>query len=203
MPSNYDNSAVFYDRLSRVVFGQALISSQVYLLPFIPPNASVLIVGGGTGWILEEIAKTYPSGLSITYVEISAKMNALAQKRNTANNQVIFVNKPIEAVADSDSYDVIITSFLFDNFSETTLATVFAHLHKMLKPNGVWLCTDFQFTGKLWQQILLKSMYFFFGMLCRIETNKMPDIENHFIKLRYKKIVAKTFFGDFKSPDGY
>jgi ubiquinone/menaquinone biosynthesis C-methylase UbiE len=129
MPSNYDNSAVFYDRLSRVVFGQALISSQVYLLPFIPPNASVLIVGGGTGWILEEIAKTYPSGLSITYVEISAKMNALAQKRNTANNQVIFVNKPIEAVADSDSYDVIITSFLFDNFSETTLATVFAHLH--------------------------------------------------------------------------
>ena len=57
MASNYDNSAWFYDGLSRVVYGNALISSQVYLLQFIPSNATILIVGGGTGRLLEEIAK--------------------------------------------------------------------------------------------------------------------------------------------------
>jgi len=197
MPSNYDNSASFYDRLSRMVYGKALITSQVYLLQFIPANSSVLIAGGGTGWILEEIAKIHPSGLSITYVEISAKMTALAQQRNYGANKVTFINKPIEEVGDATIYDVVITPFLFDNFTEETLDGIFVHLHQRLKREGIWLCTDFQLTGKLWQGVLLKSMYYFFRILCGIETTSMPDIESRFVKYSYKKIVAKTFFGEF------
>jgi ubiquinone/menaquinone biosynthesis C-methylase UbiE len=197
MPSNYDNSASFYDRLSRIVYGQALITSQVYLLQFIPANSSILIAGGGTGWILEEIAKMHPSGLVITYVEISAKMTALAQQRNYGANRVTFINKPIEEVEDTILYDVVITPFLFDNFTEETLDGVFVHLHQRLKPDGIWLCTDFQLTGKLWQRALLKSMYLFFKILCNIDTTSIPDIEGCFAKYGYKKITAKTFFGEF------
>ena len=40
MAANYDNSAWFYDRLSRVVYGRALIRSQVYLLRYIPAEES-------------------------------------------------------------------------------------------------------------------------------------------------------------------
>jgi len=203
MPSNYDNSASFYDRLSRIVYGKALITSQVYLLQFIPANSTILIAGGGTGWILEEIAKLHPSGLRITYVEISAKMTNLARQRNYGTNEVNFVNKPIEKVEDAILYDVIITPFLFDNFTEETLDDVFAHLHQRLKPEGTWLCTDFQLTGKLWQGILLKSMYYFFRILCGIETTTMPDIESRFVKYGYKKIAAKTFFGDFIVSKAY
>jgi spermidine synthase len=83
MAGNYDNSASFYDGLSRLVFGRTLIAAQVAFLSSIPKNAKVLIIGGGTGWILEEITRLYPSGLTITYVEISANMMALSQKRNT------------------------------------------------------------------------------------------------------------------------
>jgi len=197
MPSNYDNSASFYDKLSRIVYGKALITSQVYLLQFIPANSSVLIAGGGTGWILEEIAKIHPSGLTITYVEISAKMTALARQRNYGDNKLNFINKPIEEVEDTTTYGVIITPFLFDNFTDGTIEHVFAHMHERLKPEGIWLCTDFQLTGKLWQGILLKSMYYFFRILCGIETTTMPDIESRFVKYGYKKIVAKTFFGEF------
>ncbi len=197
MPSNYDNSAGFYDRLSRMVYGKALVTSQVYLLQFIPANSSVLIAGGGTGWILEEIAKIHPTGLTITYVEISAKMLALSQQRNCGTNKVTFVNQPIEEVDSATVYDVVITPFLFDNFTEQTLDAVFAHLHQRLKPGGLWLCADFQLTGKLWQRVLLKSMYTFFRILCGIETTTMPDIESRFTKYGYKKIASKTFFGDF------
>ncbi|OCX51039.1 hypothetical protein BEL04_20190 [Mucilaginibacter sp. PPCGB 2223] len=197
MPSNYDNSAGFYDRLSRLFFGRALINSQVYLLNYIPEGANILIVGGGTGWILEKITKLHPSGLSITYVEISAKMTALARRRNYGANAVVFINKPIEEVEDMTLYDVIITPFLFDNFTEATIENVFVHMHRSLRPEGLWLCTDFQLTGKLWQRVLLKSMYYFFRVLCRIDTTSMPDIESRFVKYGYKKTADKAFFGEF------
>src|SRR6201996_2756185 len=142
MASNYDNSAWFYDRLSRVVYGRALIRSQVYLLGHIPAGSKVLIVGGGTGWILEEIAKVHPSGLRITYVEISAKMLALSRKRNAGKNEVVYINDPVEHLTGADSFDVVFTPFLFDNFTEQTLQKVFAQLHKQLKPGGIWLNTD-------------------------------------------------------------
>jgi ubiquinone/menaquinone biosynthesis C-methylase UbiE len=197
MASNYDNSAPFYDGLSQLIYGRSLVKSQVYLLQYIPANTKILIVGGGTGWILEEIAKIHPSGLGITYVEISAKMTALSQKRNIGGNKVIFINDAIENVMLAGNYDVVITPFLFDNFKEDNLPLVFKHIHQSLKPNGLWLCTDFQVTGAIWQRALLKSMYLFFKLLCGIETTKMPDIEAQFSKHGYKKKSAKTFFADF------
>ena len=115
MAANYNNAAWFYDRLSRVVYGKSLIEAQVYLLQHIQPNSTILIVGGGTGWILEKIAQIHPSGLEVTYVEVSDQMMALSQKRNVGNNEVIYINDAIENVNRVPDFDVIITPFLFDN----------------------------------------------------------------------------------------
>ncbi|WP_214072137.1 class I SAM-dependent methyltransferase [Mucilaginibacter sp. dw_454] len=197
MPSNYDNSAWFYDRLSKVVYGNALVNAQVYLLQFVKPNSSILIAGGGTGWILDELAKQYSSGLKITYVEISANMMALSKKRNWGNNEVTFIIGPVEEIAIGNQFDVVFTPFLFDNFREDTLQKVFDRLHQRLKPGGIWLNTDFQLTGKWWQNILLKSMFLFFRLLCRIETSVLPDINKQFKKSDYEVIAEKTFFGTF------
>jgi ubiquinone/menaquinone biosynthesis C-methylase UbiE len=197
MTSNYDNSAAFYDQLSRIVYGKALVKAQLYLLKMVSPNSSVLIVGGGTGWILEELSNIHYSGLSITYVEISSRMTALAQKKNTGINKVTFINDAIEQTPVGQIYDVVITPFLFDNFTEDTLQKTFEHMHSQLKPKGLWLCTDFQLTGKLWQKLLLKSMYLFFKVLCGIETLTMPDIEMQFVKHSYRRLTAQTFYGEF------
>lgn len=197
MPSNYDNSAWFYDRLSRVVYSDALVRAQTYLLQFIKPGSSILIAGGGTGWILEEIAKRYSSGLTITYVEISANMMALSQKRNWGYNQVTFINAPVEEARLTEQFDVIFTPFLFDNFKDDTLLKVFNHLNPLLKPGGIWLNTDFQLTGKWWQNALLRSMFLFFRVLCRIETSVLPDINSRFKAQGYSVVAEKTFFGEF------
>jgi ubiquinone/menaquinone biosynthesis C-methylase UbiE len=197
MTSNYDNSAYFYDRLSHVIFGQALVKSQVYLLRFVPPNSSVLIVGGGTGWILEEMTNMHYSGLEITYVEISAKMTTLAKKRTTGINKITFINDAIENTNIDRQYDVVITPFLLDSFTEDTLEKTFAHMHQQLKPKGLWLICDFQLTGIQWQKILLKTMYLFFKIVCRIETFTMPTIENQFTKRNYAKLDNRTFYADF------
>ena len=199
MSANYDNSAWFYDRLSRLVYGNALIRSQVYLLKHIPANATILVAGGGTGWILEEIAKLHPSGLTITYVEVSSRMIALSQRRNPENNQVTFINEPVENTKVNAHYEVVITPFLFDNFTEMTLEKVFMHIHTRLKPGGIWLNMDFKPAGIWWQKLLLWSMLAFFRLICGIEASRLPDIEKQFKQHHYKVIDQKSFFGDFIS----
>jgi ubiquinone/menaquinone biosynthesis C-methylase UbiE len=203
MASNYDNSAWFYDNLSKVFYGDALVNAQVWLLQFIKPSSNILIAGGGTGWILEEIARIHPSGLKITYVEISAKMMALSMKRSVGNNIITYINKPVEDAELSAKFDTIITPFLFDNFKEETLQTVFNHLHKQLKPDGLWLNTDFQLTGRWWQNVLLKSMFLFFKAICGIETSVLPDIEKKFGQCGYTHITQKTFYSDFIISKAY
>ena len=203
MASNYDNSASFYDGLSRLVFGNALVKAQTYFLAEIPADAKVLIIGGGTGWILEEIAKVHPTGLNIVYVEISSKMMSLSRKRNIGANQVEFINRAIEEVEYPEHFDVFITPFLFDNYTQEDLPATLRHIHQMLKPGGIWLNTDFQLTGKWWQFAMLKSMLLFFKVLCGVESWRLPDVGKEFERLGYTLIETKLFFKDFMGTRMY
>ncbi|RYE16822.1 MAG: class I SAM-dependent methyltransferase [Sphingobacteriaceae bacterium] len=201
MPNNYDAVAWFYDGLSRLVFGDALIQAQRFLVEKIPTAATVLIAGGGTGWILTEIARLHPAGLKIVYVEISAKMLRLSMKKNCGTNQVEFVHAAIEDYELKQPFDVVLTPFLFDNFSEKRHQLVFGKLHKSLKVSGLWLISDFQVEKKsfksLWQKAILQTMYLFFGWLCKVETRKLIDIGINFKAQNYNQLAAKTFYRSF------
>jgi ubiquinone/menaquinone biosynthesis C-methylase UbiE len=201
--ANFDNSAWFYDQLARLVYGRAMVNAQVYLLRHIPENSKVLIVGGGTGWILEEIIRIYPSGLDITYVEVSPNMMALSENRNIAGNTVVFINDAIEHVKLHNDFDIVLTPFLLDNFTEKNLDKIFDSIHSKLNENGLWLNTSFQLTGKWWQSVLLKTMFVFFKVICGIEASKLPDVYKHFEDNGYTLIEQKGFFGDFMAAKVY
>jgi ubiquinone/menaquinone biosynthesis C-methylase UbiE len=203
MSASYNNSAWFYDRLSRLVYGRALINAQAYLLKFIPANATVLIVGGGTGWILEELTKVHPSGLQITYVEVAADMMARSRQRKVGQHRVTFINDAVENVYPDAKFDVVLTPFLFDNFIVETTDKVFCHLHQLLKLGGIWLNCDFQLTGKWWQAVLLKSMFFFFRLICEIEASKLPDVQSLFSADKYLLLGECTFYRDFVGAKVY
>lgn len=197
MSANFDNSAWFYDRLSKVVYGKALVQSQAYLLNHISENSTILIAGGGTGWILEEITKIYSSGLTITYVEVSAKMMKKSRRRYTGKHNVTFINRAVEEIEVDIIYDIVITPFLFDNFTEYTLQSVFDCIDRNIKSNGLWLNTNFRLTGKWWQKFLLTSMLLFFRIICGIEAKRLPNIMKQFADHRYKLVDQKSFFGEF------
>jgi ubiquinone/menaquinone biosynthesis C-methylase UbiE len=203
MSANFNNSAWFYDALGRMVYGRALINAQAFLLKFIPESSKILIVGGGTGWILEEITKLHPAGLKITYVEIAPKMAALSKKRNKGGNAVTFINAAIEDVTLPMDFDVVMTPFLFDNFTQDSMERIFAHIHSGLKPGGLWLNCDFQLMGKWWQSALLKTMFWFFRVVCKIEASKLPDIEKQFGLFGCGVIAEQSFYGGFISSKIY
>lgn len=203
MAANYNKTAWFYDSLARLMFGSALKNSQKHLLPLIPKHARILIVGGGTGQTLEDLAALQYEGLHITFVEISANMTAIARKRNAGNNEVVFIIDAIEQVQLKPEYDVVITGFLFDNYTDTALPATFNHIHEALKLGGLWLNTDFQLTGKWWQPLLLKSMYTFFRMFSPIPVSKLPDVDKVFMLQGYKAVASATFYGDFILTTAY
>jgi len=186
-----------------MVFGKAIINAQVYLLQYISPRSKILVAGGGTGWILEELTRVYPSGLKITYVEISAKMMEISAKRKLGKNEVTFINSAVEGIDFPSDFDVILTPFLFDNFSHSTAQNVFTHLNAALNYNGLWLYADFETTGKWWQKTLLKTMLLFFKLLCDIEARQLADVKTLFKSANYTAINSETFFGGFVRATAY
>lgn len=200
MLNNYDKIANQYDTLSRLVFFKSQVNAQINQLKYLPKNSSILIVGGGTGWILEEISKIHSSGLTIAYVEISEKMILLSQRRKYAQNDMQFINQGIEDFDTSILFDVILTPFLFDNFSKQRTIAVFEKLDYFLKPNGLWFLADFSLDkgrGKWWKSFLLNTMYRFFKLLSIVEASKLVEVEPYFNLKKYKQIEEKLYYGGF------
>jgi len=169
----------------------------------LPAGASVLIAGGGAGWELEELSKTYPSGLTIAYIDASEKMTQLAAKRKIAGNQVTFITSPVETAVIARTFDIILTPFLLDNFSDESLQKIFPLLDRHLHAHGTWLYCDFVNTNVFWQKALLKSMYLFFRAFCGIEATKLPDAEACFARYHYKVIGQKFFLHKFITATVY
>lgn len=200
MTNNYDSIASFYDTLSRMVFFRSQVKAQLHQLHYLSAGQKILIVGGGTGWILEEITKLQQTGLIITYVEVSAKMLELSGKRDTGNNSVTFIHSPIEQFSIEGMYDVVITAFLFDNFMEEKAQQVFQQLHTQLNRNGFWLFTDFFYTeksGRKWQLFLLKTMYWFFRRVSNVEAKALVHTERYFVEKGYRVLQEQYYYGKF------
>jgi cyclopropane fatty-acyl-phospholipid synthase-like methyltransferase len=92
---------------------------------------------------------------------------------------------------------VIITPFLFDNFTQENLERIYTHIHQQLKPGGLWLNTDFQVAGKWWHKVLLQTMYTFFKVFGAVETTSMPEILILFKQKSYRVLSQQTFYGSF------
>ena len=199
MPTrNYDPIAGFYDGLAKLVYGKTLINAQLYLLSKIPAASHILIAGGGTGWVLEELARIHPSGLKIDFIDASPKMIALAKKRNAGSNTVKFITQRIQDMQfGMDKYDVVFTPFLFDNFTDQTLKSVFATINQQLGEGGIWLYCDFQDTGMGWQKLMLRVMYVFFRVCCGIEASRLPDAATLFSRYRFRKLEQRTYRKNF------
>jgi ubiquinone/menaquinone biosynthesis C-methylase UbiE len=198
--NNYDPIANYYDLLSRLVFGRAEIRAQVEMLGHMQAASRVLVVGGGTGWILEEFAAIYPDGLYITYVEPSGRMMALAKKRNWRHNTFLFVQLPVEQFVTDDRYDCILTGFVFDNFSPGHAGRVIGLLHPLLKDSGYWLFADFycpKKEGKLWQRVLLTSMYLSAKLILKVSASRLTDTEPLFAVAGYRQVWTGYYYSRF------
>ncbi|WP_199137056.1 class I SAM-dependent methyltransferase [Pedobacter sp. ASV12] len=193
---SYDKIAQHYDFLSRLVFFKSQVKAQTEQLGYIKHCKKLLIVGGGTGWILKDLnAITQP--IAIVFVEASIEMIALAKKVDT-HHAVEFVHQDIETYQTDQFFDAVLTPFLFDNFDWAKAEKVFAHIDALLATKGIWIDVDFYLNRQsaLWKRTILKTMHLFFRFINVVRVNDLIDT-SPFFKPQYIPITEKHYYGNF------
>ncbi|QES87522.1 class I SAM-dependent methyltransferase [Rhizosphaericola mali] len=198
--NNYDLLAPYYDFICTLVYGKNILRIQEELLQYIPPNMSLLLVGGGNGKILKSIEKLSISNLKITYIEASKKMVELSRKNGAGLENVEYLAQYLEDAHLTEQFDYIFTPFFFDNFQLEKIEFLFSNLDKHLKKEGIWLYADFNVTAtkkNYWNAFLLKTMYLFFKIVSKIETQELIYLRPIFEKNNYQLQKEVFKYGQF------
>jgi ubiquinone/menaquinone biosynthesis C-methylase UbiE len=193
--SNFDFIAPAYDQLARLVFGKSIVESQLYFLNAIPEDASVLILGGGTGWLLEELITRKPN-CSVCYIEASSKMLTLTNQRKF-NEKMTFIHGTENDIPSRFKYDVVITNFYLDLFSEKKLDDVVKKITAHVSATGMWIATDFVDGKKWWHRLMLKVMYQFFCFTSGVEASTLPTWEKSMLQHLWIEQDHKLTYGTF------
>ena len=175
--TGFDRVAWFYDALAALVFGPALRNTQLAALAGLPVGAPhVLILGGGTGWVLAEVLRRCPAA-TVLYLEASPNMLARAQARLQPRQlaQVEFRHGTQAALAPNEAFDAVITFFVLDCIATPELPAALDRLRAALRPGGRWLLADFRPAQRGWRRLLLAAMFWFFRLTTRLRARELPD----------------------------
>lgn len=192
--------APFYDRLARMIIGKDIVHSQVYFLERFSQCKRLLIIGGGTGALLNEICSNYPY-IEIDYIDLSPGMIDRARKRMKHNSHVRFI-QGTENDLPSHHYDGVITNFFLDMFEEKRLGTVIEKIKESLGKEAIWLVTDFVNERKT-HAIKLWCMYRFFRVITQIEAAHLSDWRGHMMEAGLKLTESRKFNNEFIASHVY
>lgn len=196
----FDRAAWFYDALAALVFGSSLRAAQRAALRGLPAGAPhVLILGGGTGWVLSEVLRRVPAA-TVLYLEASPNMLArtrarLARELPQAMSQVEFRHGTQAALQPAERFGTIITFFVLDCISLADLGAALAQLRAVQIPGTPWLVADFRPARRGWRHWLLRSMYTFFRLTTGLRARKMPDLRTCLGQVGLTTNAPQLFFG--------
>ena len=202
MPAHsFSPVAGFYDALANIVFGRNLQEAQAANMQAMADNLRILIIGGGSGWILQQVLQNTQNSC-LVYLEASGSMLQKTEERikhRTLGNQIEYRFGTEADIKQAEKFDLIITNFFLDLFSPVYLQPILDKLHDALAPDGKWLITDFvmPISGKLAQlraKLLFKSMYLFFRLTCGISATTLPYWENKLKSMSLVKTNSSYFY---------
>lgn len=194
--NDFDKVATYYDKLARLVFGKSIKNSQSAFFNTIMPNNRILICGGGTGWILDEL-DGLGLELHIEYVEYSKKMIELSKQRGPFENIIVDFFHASIIEHQIESYDVIITNFFLDVFNIENLKAVIQRLKFSLNDSGSWIVTDFRNTSNLWHKFLNGLMHLYFRIFCSLESYRLQDFEKLLLNEHLRLVDRRLFYNGF------
>ena len=195
MKTNFDFVAPYYDRLLKMVFGRSMFRGQTIFLSQISPDANVLVLGGGTGWLLAELLISNHS-CKIWYIEASIKMLELTKARIGKSSQVTFIHGTQDTLPPDVRYDVVVTNFFLDLFSRSELERVIPKIAASLRSKSAWHVCDFNNTT-WWHSAFLKVMYAFFYLTAGLSADRLPNWRVTMKESGFSEIKTRTFFNGF------
>lgn len=183
--NDFNFVAPFYDLLVRLVFGKKLWEAQKTHLHLVEKGSSVLVLGGGTGRILEWLPDC-----KITYIDASKKMIEKAKKRGAAN----FICSDFLAYESTETFDWIICPFFLDCFEDKEFDLVVRKIEGLLNPNSKMIVTDFK-ADAAGQRLIVRSMILFFRVFARLGSKKLLEIQHRLEASGFLKRKSEAFSG--------
>lgn len=180
---NYNLIARYYDRLSRVVFGKRMELAKQAHLRLVKGKQKILIVGGGTGKLIEYIA-SIEGKVELDFVDASSKMLNRAKLREGRSGPINYYLSPILDYK-GNGYDIITLNFFLDQFTDNEAETVLKHLKSKLVPGGLILFSDLKRTQDIRDRLLDKIMFFLFRLLTGAKTRDYPQYDSIFKPLGF------------------
>lgn len=190
--NGYNRLAPFYDLLKKIVFGNALNEAAISHTPSEQNTAKILVVGGGTGYILDHLPKTS----SVDFVDDSSKMILRARKRKHPTNVHFHCLSYFDFIPTS-KYDTVYFNFFLDLFSEGEIMTLLNKVNKELKPNGRLIVTDFKpitQQTRHWKKLLLRTVIVFFKYTVKHKRSTIVNIKNTLQNADFQPQTSKDFF---------
>jgi ubiquinone/menaquinone biosynthesis C-methylase UbiE len=181
---SFDAIAPWYRALETIAFGNALQRARVACLEEIDPPRRALILGEGNGRFLRELVRRHP-GIEVDCVDASERMLHLARRRIERElpdnlNRIRFLQRDITSLAPTQrAYDLVVTHFFLDCFSEKQIADVVGRLARAAASQATWLLADFCVPPDDFRRVharaWLAAMYRFFRFTARIEARALVD----------------------------
>lgn len=196
---SFDTIAGIYDRWVQIVFGDNLWTAQYLHCERIRKGDKVLILGGGTGKILDHI----PRQATVHYLDVSEGMLKRACQRRDAH----FIHVDFLSWQPADNYDWIICPFFLDCFDQRALFEVIEKIQKSLREKGYLLVTDFQQNQSKWFDFQLWLMHWFFRVMAGISAKRLLPIHDLLLERGWTcvdkkyKLSKKVFSALYQKTD--
>lgn len=162
--------------------GRKLQRCRLAFLDAIPAPRRVLLAGEGHGRFLPECIRRFPEA-EIVVVDSSSKMLEIA-KSKVGTGRVEFIHADLlDGLPLHADFDLIVTHFFLDCFSEDAVAAIVSNLGKVASSDAQWLLADFQVSSgrfaKIRNQCILWLLYRFFRISCGLEAGSLVAPEPH------------------------
>lgn len=184
----YDSLAPWYETLERLRFGSGLQRARVALLTELAERlgdrSKVLFVGDGDGRLLEAFVQAYPQS-RVTSIDISKEMIRLQQERLERAGLADRVQWQTVDIAQADypagHFDLIVTAFFLDCFTETQIKPRLQQLDRWLTHAGVWYVVDFYvpkpIPQRVWAEAWLGIMHLFFRWQTGLQAWRLVPVD--------------------------
>lgn len=193
--NDFNGIAKIYDQLGLLVFFDRLHLAQLPFLDQIKPNEQILILGGGTGKILENL-EVLNLNLKIDFVEPSLTMLTQAKSRNA--NHVNFHPLKFEDFSEGQQYDWVFCGFFLDLFPEQILRNNLNRIKFLMKPTAKLQVVDFQIIDdSWWQRTMSILMHSFFRVFADLQNDRLLNIRQVIRSASFEPTSSKTFFAGF------
>lgn len=185
---NFNLVAPIYDPVKRLIFGSVADKAAACFFDRIHSSDQVLILGGGSGEILQTIRAE-----KIAYVDSSEKM---MRKARSLNPSATFITRSFEDFHTLEKFDWIICPFFLDVFPASKLPKMVEKLKSLLKESGSLIVADFQATRPS-QRFLIAVMYTFFVLTTQIRHFRIPPIHPCLLHSGFCEQESKFFLNAF------